>query len=214
MNKYRFRVAGVYLMILLFTAYIFFMYLLNGAEHAPILEGKMKDAGFTYSTYKLFFYPHLLLGIIALSIGPFQFLKASRKKINLHKILGRIYAFTILINVLLVPYISLFSTGGTGSMIAFLVLDAFWLFTTSIGILRIYQRKLKQHQEWMKRSYAITLVFVSFRIIVIPLSLLLDSSIAFPVGVLISIAVNLAAAEWIINRKQPKKVPSKHLPVI
>ncbi|NHC38859.1 DUF2306 domain-containing protein [Bacillus sp. MM2020_1] len=87
--------------------------------------------------------------------------------------------------------------------IAFLVLNAFWLWTTSIGVLKATQRKISAHKVWILRSYAITWVFVTFRIVVIPFSIFLDSSVAFPLAVYLSIALNLLFVEW--KRKKSKK---------
>ncbi|MDP4162152.1 MAG: DUF2306 domain-containing protein [Bacillota bacterium] len=212
MKKVRVGLISTYLMILLFTVYIFLMYLFHGAEHAPIVKAKFKNDQFSYTLWSAFFYPHILLGITALAIGPFQLSKNGRKKLSLHKILGRIYAASIFLNVLAVPYISLFATGGMGSTIAFLVLDVFWFTTTFMGILRIYQRNIASHQRWMQRSYAVTLVFVSFRFIVTLLSIFLHPSISFPLGVYISIVLNLMFLEWRINRKHPIKNKANLIP--
>ncbi|MGZ4161354.1 MAG: hypothetical protein ACXVNF_11255, partial [Neobacillus sp.] len=59
------------------------------------------------------------------------------------------------------------------------------------------------HKEWIFRSYAITWVFVTFRIVLIPFSIFLDSSAAFPIAVYLAIALNLGFVEW-KNRKKKK----------
>jgi hypothetical protein len=46
-------------------------------------------------------------------------------------------------------------------------------------------------------------VFVTFRIIVIPFSIFLNSSIAFPIAVYLAIALNLLFVEW--RRKKNMK---------
>ncbi|CAH2714255.1 hypothetical protein BACCIP111895_01416 [Neobacillus rhizosphaerae] len=201
-KKRKFMVGSMYFIIALFTIYIFVMFLLNGVEWAPIVKGKMQNPNFSVTTWKWFFYPHILLGTISLAIGPFQLTKKSQKNAKLHKMLGKIYAVAIFINILMVPYLTLSATGGMGSTIAFLVLNIFWLWTTSIGVIRATQRKITAHKEWIVRSYAITWVFVTFRIVVIPLSLFLDSSLSFPLAVYISILMNLLFVEW---RKQKNK---------
>ncbi|WHY84209.1 DUF2306 domain-containing protein [Neobacillus novalis] len=201
-KKRKLTIGGLYFTIALFAIYIFIMFLLNGVEWAPMVKGKMKNPDFSLATWKLFFYPHIFLGTIALAIGPFQLTKISRRKPKLHKMLGKIYAVAIFINILVVPYISLSATGGRGTMIAFLVLNALWLWTTAMGVIKATQRKISAHKEWILRSYAITWVFVTFRIVVIPFSLFLDSSVAFPIAVYLGIALNLLFVEW---RKQKNK---------
>ncbi|MEH7075416.1 DUF2306 domain-containing protein [Neobacillus drentensis] len=196
-------VIGLYVTVLLFSAYIFVMFFVIGTENVPMVEGKMEGENFNLPIWEAFFYPHIILGTIALAIGPFQLTKMSRKNPKLHRNLGRIYGFTIFINVLLVPYISLFSTGGRSTMIAFLVLNAFWLVTTAMGVLRGFQKKIPSHKTWILRSCAITWVFVTFRMAVIPFSAFLDASNSFPIAVYLSIALNLLFVEW--KRKKGKK---------
>lgn len=196
----------LYVFALLFLLYIVVMYGVIGVENAPMVKAKLKQDTFVLAVWKPFFYLHLLLGIVALLIGPFQFTIGSQKNKALHKALGKVYATAVLINVLAVPYIALFSTGGTGSAIAFLVLDVFWLVTTLMGILRISQKNLVAHRMWMRRSYGITWVFVSFRIVVAILSFAMPTSVSFPIGVYLSIIMNLAFIEWITKRKPTQTV--------
>jgi hypothetical protein len=195
-TKRKLSIGGLYFTIALFTVYIFVMFLLNGVEWAPMVKGKMENPDFSLTTWKWFFYPHILFGTISLAIGPFQLTKLSRRKPKLHKMLGKIYAVAIFMNILIVPYISLSATGGRSSTIAFLVLNAFWLWTTAMGVIKATQRKISEHKQWILRSYAITWVFVTFRIVVIPFSIFFDSSIAFPIAVYLAIAMNLLFVEW------------------
>ncbi|WP_066256473.1 DUF2306 domain-containing protein [Neobacillus drentensis] len=205
-TKRKLTIGVLYFTIALFALYIFVMFILNGVEWAPMVKGKMENPDFSLATWKCFFYPHILFGTVALAIGPFQLTKISQRKPKLHKMLGKIYAIAIFINILVVPYIALSATGGRSSTIAFLVLNAFWLWTTSMGVIKATQRKISAHKAWILRSYAITWVFVTFRLVVIPFSLLLDSSVAFPFAVYLSIAMNLLFVEW--KRKKSKKHPS------
>ncbi|MEH7097138.1 DUF2306 domain-containing protein [Neobacillus vireti] len=203
MKHGRFTIGAMYGVIGLFMIYIFWMFLLNGVENAPMVKGKMEDRNFSVSTWKWFFYPHILLGTISLAIGPFQLTKLSQKKIHLHKRLGKVYAVAIFINILMVPYLTLSATGGKGSTIAFLILDLFWLWTTSMGVIKAAQRKIPAHKEWILRSYAITWVFVTFRVVMIPLLIFLEKSLAFPLAVYLGIGINLLFIEW-RNRKNKR----------
>lgn len=201
-------VMGLYFTILLFIVYIIVMFFIIGLENAPMVKGKMENEEFNLPVWEAFFYPHIILGTIALVIGPFQLTKICRKNPKLHRNLGKVYGFTIFINVLLVPYISLFSTGGRSTMIAFFVLNVFWLGTTALGVLRGFQKRIPSHKTWILRSYAITWVFVSFRIIVIPFSLFWDASISFPIAVYLSITLNLLFIEW--KNQRGKKQDLSH----
>jgi uncharacterized membrane protein YozB (DUF420 family) len=199
----------MYVLAYLFTFYIVLQYVIYKPSDAGMVSAKLQDASFPYEVWKLFFYPHIVLGIIALLVGAWQLTKRSRRNPNMHKRLGRIYGFSILLNVLVVPYIALYATGGTPSTIAFLVLDVFWFATTAIGIRHILSRNVAAHRAWMLRSYAITFVFVSFRIVLllIQLSTHAPRSITFPIAVYLSIAINLILTEMYLKKRDRSVSP-------
>jgi Predicted membrane protein (DUF2306). len=195
----------LYVLAYLLTFYVVLQYMIYKPSQAGMVSAKLQDASFPYAIWKLFFYPHILLGIAALLIGAYQLTNRSRRNPAMHKRLGRVYGITILINVLVVPYIALYATGGMPSTIAFLVLDVFWLVTTFVGIKSILSKKLFLHRQWMLRSYAITFVFVTFRIVLAAEQLLfseLPFSLAFPVAVYLSIALNLTITEWYLGQRR------------
>ncbi|MFY0544276.1 DUF2306 domain-containing protein [Brevibacillus sp. H7] len=86
---------------------------------------------------------------------------------------------------------------GIGSGIAFLVLDVCWLVTTGLGVWHIRRRNIPAHREWILRSYAVTWVFVSFRVVVALISITwnIGNEVSFPLAVSISIAGNLLITE-------------------
>lgn len=210
-RKVNYLFASIYFFALLFTVYMAITYIINDAANAGIVEPKFQNDNFSISTWKLVFYPHIFLGTVSLLIGPFQLLKSSRKNPTVHRILGRIYAMAIFINVLVVPYLAIFATGGKPSTIAFLVLDGSWLITTAMGIWSILKKDINSHKKWMYRSYGITWVFVTFRFVTPIISLLfhVPNSVSFPAGVYISIFGNLLLVELYL-RKKHKAVISKH----
>ncbi|NIK78313.1 uncharacterized membrane protein YozB (DUF420 family) [Paenibacillus castaneae] len=193
----------VYVLAYLLTFYVVIQYIIYKPSQAGAVSSKLQDASFHYEIWKLFFYPHILLGIAALLIGAYQLTKSSRRNPKRHKMLGRIYGVSILINVLVVPYIALYATGGTPTTIAFLVLDVFWLGTTVIGIRHILRKNITAHRQWMLRSYAVTFVFVSFRIVlpIIQLSTDAPMSVTFPLAVYIGIAINLVFTELYLKKR-------------
>lgn len=196
----------IYICAYLFTFYVVLQYLIYYPSQAGMVSTKLEDSSFPYTVWKLFFYPHILLGVIALLIGAYQLTRRSRRNQTMHKRLGRIYGMAILINVLVVPYISLYATGGRPSTIAFLVLDLFWLGTTAIGIKAIISKNVQQHRRWMLRSYAITFVFVTFRIVLGMIQLSIDApmSFTFPLAVYLSIALNLTLTELYLTKRSRK----------
>ncbi|MDR4947012.1 DUF2306 domain-containing protein [Neobacillus cucumis] len=193
----------IYGLAYLFTLYIVIQYIIYKPSQAGVVSSKLEDPNFPYAIWKLFFFPHIILGILALLIGAYQLTNRSRLNRERHRLLGRIYGFAILINVLLVPYIAMYATGGIPSTIAFLVLDIFWLMTTATAIIYIRRKNITRHREWILRSYAVTFVFVTFRIflLMIQFSTHASFSVAFPLAVYLSIVFNLFITQIYLNKR-------------
>jgi len=110
--------------------------------------------------------PHLLGGLVAIIIGPFQFwshLRNSHPKV--HRISGRVYLISVTIGALaglamaLTSDIGLAYASGLGS------LGVAWLAISGMAFLAIRRRKFIQHKQWMIRSYVVTFAFVTFRVV-------------------------------------------------
>lgn len=195
-NK-KFLLPTLYVMAYLLTMYVVVQYMIFSPSQAGMVSAKLENASFPYHVWKIFFYPHIILGIVALLVGAYQLTNKSRRNPKVHKRLGRIYGISILVNVLVVPYIALYATGGIPTTLAFMVLDVFWFITTIAGIRAIRNKQVVRHRAWMLRSYAITFVFVTFRIVIGIVQLTIDAerSFTFPLSVYVAIAVNLIFAE-------------------
>jgi len=198
-----------YLVIALFMAYIVLAYIVMDPKKTGIISGKFESIkNFPYDVWKYFLLFHVTTGSIALIIGPFQFLKASRKNKKIHRTIGKTYMTSIFLSVPAGIYLAFYATGGLGSGIGFAVLDILWFASAFMGFKRIRQRNIQSHQEWMLRSYAITLVFVTFRILM-PISVFvmgLGFSIGFPLAIFAAIGINLALTEWYLRTRNKKTI--------
>jgi uncharacterized membrane protein YozB (DUF420 family) len=194
----------LYFLALLFTLYIVIQYVIYKPSQAGVVSSKLQDPNFPYAIWKIFFFPHVILGTIALLVGGFQLSMKSRRNRQLHRPLGRIYAFSIFFNVLAVPYIALYATGGTLSTIAFLVADVLWLVTTLMAVVNIRRKKIAKHRAWMLRSYSVTFLFVTFRIFALTIHLTTHASLAisFPIAVYFSLFVNLLITELYLRKRR------------
>lgn len=114
------------------------------------------------------FYIHIAGGMLALLIGPFQFLKGFRKKYwNLHRNLGKVYIGAILF--LGAPaglFMAFYAEGGWISSLGFTVMAVLWLVTTYLAYESVRKRNFKAHRAWMTRSFALTLAAITLRIYV------------------------------------------------
>ncbi|NOT94243.1 DUF2306 domain-containing protein [Ferruginibacter sp.] len=115
--------------------------------------------------YLVSFYIHVILGGIALLIGWVGFVDKIRNKyLNFHKISGRIYVGCFLITALTSILVSYHSMGGVVSQLGFMSVGAIAVFTTWKGYTAIVNKKIGEHQAWMRYSYACCLASVTLRL--------------------------------------------------
>ncbi len=111
-------------------------------------------------------YLHIVGGILALLIGPFQLWSAFRNRFRkLHKKLGYVYVFSILISCLCSFYMTInhaFDLHWTWSF-SLQCLAITWLTTTIMAVFTARRKQIEDHQKWMIRSYVVTLAFVTHR---------------------------------------------------
>lgn len=106
---------------------------------------------------------HILGGAIALLLGPFQLRESFRnKRMVLHRWLGRVYVLAICISAPCAVYLSCTTAYEVSGSYAFSlqVWVCIWLVSTLTAYFVVRLRKIRLHQEWMVRSYLLTLAFV------------------------------------------------------
>jgi uncharacterized membrane protein len=109
---------------------------------------------------------HIVTACLALLSGFFQFVEHFRIKTpKVHRYLGRVYVGSVLISgVLGLVYVSYI--GNFSKATSFLVLSLIWLFTSWKGYRTAVRKQFADHRKWMIRSFGVTLVAVSGRIVV------------------------------------------------
>ena len=179
---------------------------LNFDPNFGFLINKSKEI-LSHALYLGPFWIHVMGGIIALSIGPFQFLsKLRQKRMKLHRTLGKVYMIAILIAGISGIPISIMSAGGWVANWGFFLLALAWLFTTGQGYVKIRQKNIEAHRQWMIRSYAVTFAAVTLRIWLGLFMQVLgwDFMIAYPIVAWISWIPNLIAVELWMNWKKSR----------
>jgi uncharacterized membrane protein len=108
-------------------------------------------------------YPHALFGMIAIAIGPFQFLRTQIRQKKWHRRAGKVDLLAGLGTGLSGFYMAVYSYGGWASHLGFGGMAASMLLTTLIAYREIRAGRVSGHRAWMVRSYAVMFSAVTFR---------------------------------------------------
>jgi hypothetical protein len=128
------------------------------------------------ATRRIAMYGHFAGGGVALAVGALQasaWLRA--RSIALHRWLGRIYVFAVLVGGTTGLRLAFESQGGGVAHAGFGLLGLAWLATTLIAYRLIHRGDQAGHRDWAIRSYALTFAAVTLRLYV-PLSALAGAS--------------------------------------
>lgn len=155
--------------------------------------------------WRIGFYGHIIGGILALSLGPFQFLKNFRNRnLKLHRRIGKIYVFAILIGSVCAFYAAFYASEGLVAKTGFAALAIAWFFTTLRAYQAIRGGDLESHKRWMVRSYACTMAAIMLRIW-LPLGtfgLHFSFHDTYRAVAWLCWVPNLLVAEWLITRRK------------
>jgi uncharacterized membrane protein len=107
--------------------------------------------------------PHAVAGAVALLLAPFQFsARLRRRSLRLHRILGRLYVAGVAISAPLAVPVAII-LGPPSLVMAATIQSGGWLLTTAVALYCVRKGDIRQHQEWMIRSYPFAMVFVVAR---------------------------------------------------
>jgi len=191
--------AGWWLFFLVCVFYAIYALALGVTEMLHLL-GVVDDA--RTRAAPLLFVVHALSGSVALISGPLQFNRLLRNKNrNLHRVIGRLYVWAIWLASVGGLWSAIFFNVNIAAKLAFGTLAILWFSTTTVAYLHIRNRKIREHREWMIRSFALSLFFVTFSFWTPGLaSTNLPEAAAYPLGVFLSWFLNLILAELWIRR--------------
>ena len=108
---------------------------------------------------------HVLSGMLALLIGPFQFVRRLRRRfVPVHRFMGATYVASA--TALGVTGLILAPTAYTGLVASagFTVLDLAMLFTTWTAVRMILAGRYGEHRRWMIRSFSLIMAGVMLRV--------------------------------------------------
>lgn len=156
---------------------------------------------------------HVAGGIVALLVGPLQFVRGIRAKMPaLHRATGRIYVGTCAIGAPAGFMLAIGTEAGPIAGTGFAVAALLWPLFTFLGVRAAIERRLAEHREWMIRSYAITANAITLRLM-LPLAGVLgfDFFAAYSVIAWISWIANLVLAEIYLRRTRVFRIAETRL---
>ena len=166
MNKTNTKIKTKYSIIILaiLTGILTCYYVITRAF--PMLIPTEEVYGSYYFPRVFWVFPHIVLGIIATIIGPFQFIPKIRNKyLKTHRQLGRVYIFSTVLSGISGMYMAATSDVNLPYAVGLFMLGITWSTSSIMALIAIKNRKVDLHKDWMIRSYVITLAFVSFRFV-------------------------------------------------
>ena len=174
-----------------------------------------------YRPFKWWLLPHAVTGGLALFLGPLQFSRRLRQHhLAWHRISGRVYVVGVVVAAPLGIVIEAIKyTHGVAPLRLVVGSSGFGLLfalTTITGFTLARRRRIRDHQKWMTRSYAIATVFLQTRCVdQFPwLGKIVDPAIqAFEThsvsGLWLHIAFSLLAAELVLRyNRTPQPRPA------
>ena len=152
-----FRTKHVFFAVFgLLTLFVFYLYETPFLDpHSPVWQH--------VEPVKWMLLPHAVAGTVALLLAPFQFSARLRKRsTRLHRVLGRLYVAGAFISAPLAVPVAII-LGPPTLVMAATIQSCGWLLTTALALYAVRRGDIRQHQEWMIRSYPFAMVFVVAR---------------------------------------------------
>lgn len=150
------------------------------------------------------FYGHVVFGGIALLTGWSQFSKKlRRKRLQLHRNLGKVYVFSVLISGICAVGIGFFATGGWIPALGFVLLGLVWLYTTLSAYQAIRKKDINLHEGMMIYSYAACFAAVTLRLWLPLLQLTIgDFLVAYKIVAWLCWVPNIIFASVLVKKKR------------
>lgn len=145
---------------------------------------------------------HVFGSIVALALGPFQFLARLRARhLNLHRWMGRLYlGLGVLVGGLAGLYMAQFAYGGLAGKLGFGTLAVCWLVTGERAFHFAHHGDVAAHRRWMVRNFSLTFAAVMLRLY-LPASVVAGADFAIAYGIIAWACwvPNLLFAEWLLR---------------
>ena len=188
--------AAVVLLTVQITAVSLLTYVGNGeAAPPPILANAFANP---------FLLIHVIAGVIALAVGPLQFVRAIRVRTPaVHRAAGLTYVGACAVSAPAAFMLALGTSAGPVAAAGFAILAVLLALFTYLGLRAAIERRFADHRDWMLRSYALTATAITLRLMLPAAGLLrLEFLPAYQAIAWLSWITNLVLVEYYIRRKR------------
>lgn len=145
-----------FIVFALLTLFVFYVY------ETPFLDSR-SPVWQHVEPVKWWLLPHAFAGTTALLLAPFQFsARLRRRSLRLHRVLGRLYVAGVAVAAPTAIPVAVI-LGPPSLVMAATIQSCGWLVTTAVALYCVRRGDIRQHQEWMIRSYPFAMVFVLAR---------------------------------------------------
>ena len=152
---------------------------------------------------------HIIPSGLALIIGAFQFHNGLRsRRSHVHRYCGRAYVIFVLFGAIGGLILAWHAHRSPATRLGFATLSVVWFYSVSMAYLAVRAGNIKVHQQWMIRSYALTLAAVTLRL-QLPVYegvMGLGSIESYDIVAWFSWIPNLVIAEWWFNQESIRKL--------
>lgn len=168
-----------------------------------ILQEKMfpPDLAESFKARPWGIYPHVIVGMLGLTLGPLQFHPSVQARAATHRRIGITYVVIAMLVGIIGMYMSLYSAGGMITHTGFGMLGAALFVTTLIAYRTALRGEYASHREWMIRSYSFMFAAPTLRLWLTPLIIAYQGEFipAYRLVAWLSWVPNIIFAEWYIR---------------
>ena len=158
---------------------------------------------------------HIVPGVLFLTLAPLQFVaRIRRRRISIHRGMGRILATCAAISGVIVLVLNIIfpAFGGISTQTATAFFGVIFLFSLAMAIRHILRKEVRQHREWMIRTFSLAMGVATIRVFFVLLGAITDLSFEeiFGVSFWLGFGVNLLVAEvWINHTRRADRITGR-----
>ncbi len=158
---------------------------------------------------------HIIPSGLALILGAFQFHSGLRSRWpHVHRYCGRAYVVCVLLGAIGGLLLAWHAHRSPATRLGFAALAVIWFYSVCMAYLAVRAGNIKLHQQWIVRSYALTLAAVTLRL-QLPVyqgAMGLSFNEAYAIVAWFSWIPNLVIAEWWFNQESIRKLNTSPVP--